>query len=48
VPATVPRVYDGADGYLIGRTLVSYAHVHFASNSALARGFVDACADAAR
>lgn len=48
VPDTVARVYQGADGYLIGRTLMSYAHLHFASNPALARGFVDACAEAAR
>ena len=48
VPHTVERVYRGADGYLIGRTLASYAHIHFASNPALARGFVDACAGAGR
>ena len=48
VPADVTRVYDGAEGYLIGRTLLSYAHLHFASNPALARGFVDACAERRR
>ena len=45
VPADVARVYDGAEGYLIGHTLLSYAHLHFASNPALASGFVDACAE---
>ena len=47
VPPTVARVYRGAEGYLVGRTLMSYAHLHFASNPELARGFVDACAAAA-
>ena len=45
VPATVARVYRGAEGYLVGRALMSYAHLHFASNPALACGFVDACAE---
>lgn len=44
------RLGDGGDvvpeGYLRGRTLMTYAHVHFASNSALATHFVQACADA--
>jgi cobyrinic acid a,c-diamide synthase len=43
VPDSVERVYQGADGDLIGRTLMSDAHLHFASNPELARGFVDAC-----
>lgn len=48
VPADVPRVYEGSEGYLVGRTLLSYAHVHFASNPGVARAFVDACAERAR
>ena len=44
VPDEIPRVYDGAEGYLVGRTLLSYAHLHFASNPRLAVAFVDACA----
>jgi cobyrinic acid a,c-diamide synthase len=56
VPASVPRAYgvttpDGAtraEGYVVGRSLMSYVHLHFASNPALARGFVDACAAARR
>jgi len=43
-PGGVPR----AEGYLVGRALLSYVHLHFASNPALARGFVDACAAARR
>jgi cobyrinic acid a,c-diamide synthase len=54
VPAAVPRVYrvrapggaERAEGYLIGRTLMSYIHLHFASQPALAPAFVDACAAA--
>jgi len=45
VPDDVPRVYEGADGYLVGRTLLSYAHLHFASNPGVARAFVEACAE---
>jgi cobyrinic acid a,c-diamide synthase len=45
VPSTVTRVYRGAEGYLVGSTLLSYVHLHFGSNPALARGFVDACAE---
>src|SRR5262249_47257614 len=44
VPPSVPRVYrltgaggaERAEGYQIGRALLSYAHLHFASNPALA------------
>jgi cobyrinic acid a,c-diamide synthase len=54
VPASVPRVYrvrvPGGDerdeGYLVGRTLMSYVHLHFASSPGLAAAFVDACARA--
>jgi cobyrinic acid a,c-diamide synthase len=45
VPDRIARVYEGGDGYLIGRTLLSYVHVHFASNPGLVRSFVDACAE---
>ena len=49
VPASVPRAYSvmapggvaRAEGYLVGRALLSYVHLHFASNPALARGFVE-------
>jgi cobyrinic acid a,c-diamide synthase len=52
VPSSVPRVYrladtrggERAEGYQIGRALVSYAHLHFASNPELAPALVDACA----
>jgi cobyrinic acid a,c-diamide synthase len=51
VPERIRRVYrlggrrgaERAEGYLIGRALMSYVHLHFASNPALARGFVEAC-----
>ena len=33
-----------AEGYLVGRTLMSYLHLHFASNPKLANAFVGACA----
>ena len=50
VPARVPRVWrhDGgrAEAYLIHRALLSYVHLHFASNPELPRAFVAACADA--
>jgi len=53
VPAAVPRVYrlrrrGGAEqdeGYLIGNALLSYVHLHFASNPEVAARFVAACAD---
>lgn len=56
VPATVRRAYrvarrDGetfAEGYLVERALMSYVHLHFASNPALAPAFVAACAAARR
>jgi len=56
VPATVPRVWrlegrhggDRPEGYLIGHALMTYVHVHFASNPDLPRAFVEACADARR
>ncbi len=56
VPETVPRVWrlegrhggDRPEGYLIGRALMTYAHLHFASNPELPRAFVQACADARR
>jgi len=56
VPASVPRAYGvtapggatRAEGYVVGQSLMSYVHLHFASNPALARGFVDACAAARR
>jgi cobyrinic acid a,c-diamide synthase len=52
VPGHVRRVYSvtapggapRAEGYLVGRALMSYVHVHFASSPALAGDFVDACA----
>jgi cobyrinic acid a,c-diamide synthase len=52
VPSSVSRVYrltdtrggERAEGYQIGRALLSYAHLHFASNPALAPALVDACA----
>ncbi len=56
VPPTVPRVWrlegrhggDRPEGYLIGHALMTYVHVHFASNPDLPRTFVEACADARR
>jgi len=54
VPPEVKRAYclrgrDGderAEGFSIGNALLSYAHLHFGSNPALAAGFVAACAAA--
>lgn len=54
VPAGVTRAYrltapsgdEWAEGYLVARALMSYVHLHFASNPGLAVGFVDACARA--
>jgi cobyrinic acid a,c-diamide synthase len=54
VPPSVRRAYrlrvpgggERAEGYLLGRSLLSYLHLHFASNPALATAFVDACAAA--
>ena len=56
VPATVPRVWrlegrhggDRPEGYLIGHALMTYVHLHFASNPDLPRTFVEACVDARR
>jgi len=52
VPDGVERVYRiarrgapaRAEGYRVGRTLMSYVHLHFASNPELPRAFVRACA----
>lgn len=52
VPDSVERVYRrrtregrGRDeGYRVGSALMSYVHLHFASNPGLARAFVTACA----
>ena len=52
VPPGVERVYRitrggesaRAEGYRVGRTLMSYVHLHFASNPELPRAFVRACA----
>jgi cobyrinic acid a,c-diamide synthase len=52
VPASIPRVYrlrrrrgeERDEGYRIGNTLLSYVHLHFASNPEVARHFVAACA----
>jgi cobyrinic acid a,c-diamide synthase len=54
VPEGVARAYRitqrgaerRAEGYLVGRTLMSYVHLHFASNPALAPSLVAACARA--
>jgi cobyrinic acid a,c-diamide synthase len=52
VPASVSRVYrlrrrqgeERDEGYQIGNALLSYVHLHFASNPGLATSFVTACA----
>jgi cobyrinic acid a,c-diamide synthase len=52
VPEAIPRAYRMTDtrggerleGYRIGHALLSYVHLHFASNPAIAGAFVDACA----
>jgi cobyrinic acid a,c-diamide synthase len=54
VPATVERVYrveqpgeaGRGEGYLVDQALMSYVHLHFASNPSLAPAFVAACAGA--
>jgi cobyrinic acid a,c-diamide synthase len=52
VPDEVARVYSisgargetaRAEGYTIGRALMSYVHLHFGSNPSVARSFVSAC-----
>jgi len=56
VPDSVPRAYrvsrrrggERAEGYLIGRALMSYVHLHFASNPDIARSLVDSCVGARR
>lgn len=53
VPQSVRRVYrisrrqggERAEGYLVGRALMSYVHLHFASNPAIAQRFVEACTE---
>lgn len=35
---------ERAEGYLLGRSLLSYVHLHFASNPELATSFVGSCA----
>jgi len=52
VPAAVPRLYrvrvpgggERPEGYQIGRTLMSYLHLHWASRPECATALVDACA----
>jgi cobyrinic acid a,c-diamide synthase len=39
---------ERAEGYQIGNALLSYVHLHFASNPGLATSFVAACADPRR
>lgn len=54
VPASVSRVYrlrrrrgdERDEGYQIGNALLSYVHLHFASNPRMAASFVTACAEA--
>jgi cobyrinic acid a,c-diamide synthase len=54
VPEAVPRVYrlrrrhgdERDEGYRIGNALLSYVHLHFASNPRIAMSFVRACAEA--
>jgi cobyrinic acid a,c-diamide synthase len=51
VPASVSRVYrlrrrrgdERDEGYQIGNALLSYVHLHFASNPRVATSFVTAC-----
>lgn len=56
VPDCIARVYqlrrrsggERAEGYLVGRALMSYIHLHFASNPKVAQSFVAACAQTRR
>jgi cobyrinic acid a,c-diamide synthase len=41
---TTRRAADRPEGYVIGGALISYVHLHFASNERLAEAFVDSCA----
>jgi cobyrinic acid a,c-diamide synthase len=52
VPASIQRLYAVSDGrggvprpegFVVGGALMSYVHLHFASNPALAANFVAAC-----
>ena len=53
LPDAIPRAYrlrprhgaERAEGYVVERALMSYVHLHFASNPALADRFVTACAE---
>jgi cobyrinic acid a,c-diamide synthase len=53
VPPAITRAYavrapgggQRTEGYLVGRTLMSYVHLHFASSPGLAAAFVEACAE---
>jgi cobyrinic acid a,c-diamide synthase len=52
VPDSVARVYRrrtahgtaDAEGYLVGRTLMSYLHLHWGASPGMAQAFVEACA----
>jgi cobyrinic acid a,c-diamide synthase len=52
VPLSIPRAYrltdtrggERMEGYQIGGALLSYVHLHFASNPAIPAAVVDACA----
>jgi len=53
VPPSIPRAYSVTDGqgrearpegFVVGGALMSYVHLHFASNPDLARNLVSACA----
>ena len=55
VPPSITRAYrvsapggssERLEGYLVGATLMSYLHLHFASCPGLADAFVAACAGA--
>ena len=39
-----PEEWPRVEGYQIGSALLSYVHLHFASNPAIAQAFVSACA----